>query len=218
MSVRFWKQTLYCDKPAKTHVHFLTLVEVPLGLNIRNNDKQLSVMTRDASGPFGRGEGGPRTREWDSWGLINTVCEVSTWPQPVAAFTHKRHPLLPFCRRELPSSINSHDPAWLFINPPPRRPPPSFLPPSLSPQPQKYARTRARQATEHLSDKMAEDVKSLERREMCESGDSQTQWEKKTFMGDITKPVKPFRPHLKWMDKAFHFSKKEMMWAKNRRR
>lgn len=134
-------------------------------------------------GLLGEGRGGPRTREWDSWGLINTVCEVSTWPQPVAAFTHKRHPLLPFCRRELPSSINSHDPAWLFINPPPRHPPPSFLPPPLSPQPQKYARTRARQATEHLSDKMAEDVKSLERREMCESGDSQTQWKKKNIYG-----------------------------------
>lgn len=73
-----------------------------------------------------------------------------------------------------------------FLSDKPPRPP---RPPSLK----KYARTRARQAAEHLSDKMAEDVKSPERREMCESGESQTQSERererKTIYGEITKPV-----------------------------
>lgn len=77
--------------------------------------------------------------------------------------------------------------------------PPSPLTPSLK----KYARPRARQAAEHLSDKMAEDVKSPERREMCEKRRVSNpvreveREREKSRLWRINEACQPFRPHLK---------------------
>lgn len=80
--------------------------------------------------------------------------------------------------------------------------PPSHSLPNPAPSPfscfspsLKYTHTRAR--AKHLSDKMAEDVKSSERNEMCESGVSNRV--KNPFMVKKHEPCRPVRPHLKWM-------------------